>query len=77
MVATTWWTKFRDKLKAMRYSHGLTQKEIACLLGVHVNTVEQIESGQRKAGIGFLIVFSLWSGVSVDDLLDMPSIRRH
>lgn len=59
-------TAIRDYRKRM----GLTQKQIADMLGVTAPTVTQWESGERKPNIIMLKKLSVILKCSTDDLLD-------
>ena len=61
--------KFRENLKEMRISAGLTQKQLAEKLGVLERTISHWESGKRECDFDTLIKISKYFGSTIDDLL--------
>lgn len=61
--------KFRENLKEMRISAGLTQKQLAEKLGVLERTISYWESGKRECDFDTLIKISKYFGSTIDDLL--------
>ena len=62
---------FKDVLKQLRESRGLTQEELASSLGVTAGTIGNYEQGQRlpKDDIMWMSI-AQYFGVSVDYLMD-------
>lgn len=54
----------RMKLKSMRVSLGITQKQIAQQLGISVRFYQHIEAGARKGSI------ELWD--KIEDIFNVP-----
>ena len=63
-------TNFSDRLKKYRHEKGMTQQELADLLGVSNKTVSRWESEGGYPDIGMLVPLARALGVTVDDLLD-------
>ena len=63
-------TNFSDRLKRYRREKGMTQQELADLLGVSNKTVSRWESEGGYPDIGMLVPLARALGVTVDDLLD-------
>lgn len=61
---------FGEKLRALRKSKGLTQKELADILGVSASLVGQYETNMRHPKIGTIEKFASALGVSTDLLAD-------
>ena len=62
-------SKFKDNLKELRVSAGLTQKQFAKSIGVLEGTVSYWEKGSRECDFDTLIKIAKYFAVSVDDLL--------
>lgn len=62
-------SKFKDNLKELRVSAGLTQKQFAQSIGVLERTVSYWEKGSRECDFDTLIKIAKYFSVSVDDLL--------
>lgn len=61
--------RFRENLKEMRISAGLTQKQLAEKLGVLERTISYWESGKRECDFDTLIKIAKFFGCNIDDLL--------
>ena len=61
--------QFNEKLKYLRLSSALMQKEIAQNLGVSVRTFQSWESGRTEPNIEKLIQIAEIFNISLDDLL--------
>lgn len=61
---------FSERLRAYRRGKGLTQQELADLLGVSNKTVSRWESGGGYPDVPLLVPLARALGVEVDDLLD-------
>ena len=57
------------KLKELRVSRGLSQKELAELFGVSNSTISMYEMGQREPDFATIVKFADFFGVSTDYLL--------
>ncbi len=69
----------QDKLKAQRIRAGLTQAELAKLMGVSRPTIYLVEHGKHRASPGFrkkaLWAFSrIFPGITMDDLFYLPEV---
>ncbi|MCL2088390.1 MAG: helix-turn-helix domain-containing protein [Oscillospiraceae bacterium] len=63
----------RKKLTALRKSHGLTQEQLAKLVGVTTSAVSNYEQGTRLPKEETLIKLSNHFNVSIDYLMDNES----
>jgi len=61
---------FGDRLKKYRHEKGMTQQELADLLGVSNKTVSRWESEGGYPDVSMLVPLARALGVTVDDLLD-------
>nr|WP_302597951.1 helix-turn-helix transcriptional regulator [uncultured Cellulosilyticum sp.] len=52
------WIKLGKKIKAAREAKGLSQKDIARLLGVSDAFISQLENGKKKASVDNVIKLS-------------------
>lgn len=52
------WIKFGKKMREARESRGLSQKDIARLLGVSDAFISQVENGKKKVNVDNLIKIS-------------------
>jgi transcriptional regulator with XRE-family HTH domain len=66
-------TGFRDRLRDLRKSRELTQKQLATNLGTHVRVVQQYELGKRKPNYDAIINVARYFNVSADWLLGIGS----
>lgn len=57
------------KLKEIRKEQGMTQKELAALIGVSVDSVRRWEHGERQPKANDLALFALRMGVTDLNLL--------
>lgn len=57
------------KLMELRKAKGLSQKQLATILGCSQNMISQWENGTRDPGTETLILISTYFGVTVDYLL--------
>ena len=57
------------KLKELRISKGIQQKDLAATLGICANTLSQYENGKREPDNDTLVELADYFGVSVDYLL--------
>lgn len=62
---------FKDRIKALRKSHGLTQKELARIVGVDVSTVGKWEGkGNVLPSDGVRETIANYFNISLDFLMD-------
>lgn len=61
---------FKDNLKALRKSAGLSQSQLADMLNVSYKTVSHWESGYSEPSIGQLAELKRIFGVDYEELLD-------
>jgi transcriptional regulator with XRE-family HTH domain len=64
--------KLMESLKKFREAKGITQAELATLVGLSHNTICNFENGHREPRLSDLIAFSKVFGCSVDDLVNPP-----
>lgn len=67
---------FSKRLKMLREEKGLTQKEVATVLGVAPSTYTLYEGGKREPGFSTLCKLSQYFNVSTDFLLGMSSVKN-
>ena len=60
---------FAERLKMYRVLKGLTQKELADMVGVTAVTINRYENGQREPDIDLLMKISKFLDISVDSLI--------
>lgn len=63
-------TEIGARLRLAREQAGLSQGQIARLMGYHRPTISEIEAGRRKVASDELLAFARHYGVSVSWLLD-------
>lgn len=61
--------ELHERLRAAREQAGLSQGQVARLMGLHRPTITEIEAGRRKVTAEEIAVFSSHYGVSADWLL--------
>ena len=61
--------KFSERLKSLRHSAGLTQKQLASILEVTERSYQRFEHNVRCPGIKTLIIISNYFNVSLDYLV--------
>lgn len=66
-------TKFSDRIKKLRKSFSLSQKEAAEKLGVSQAQLSHYENGIRECSLDFVVALSKLYGVSCDYLLGASS----
>ena len=59
------------KLKLLRKKRGLTQDNIAELLGIETNYYATVENGHRNLALPKLIVLCKHYGITLNDLIDL------
>lgn len=62
-------TKFSDRIKKLRKSFSLSQKEAAIKLGVSQAQLSHYENGIRECSLDFVVTLAKFYGVSCDYLL--------
>lgn len=67
---------FADMLKQLRKQRGLSQPELASILGVGKSTISMYESGQRKPSFEMLEAIADCFNVDMDYLLGKSSCRN-
>lgn len=67
--------EFKNRLKALRLQHEMTQQELCEKLGVSVMTVRNWESGAKKPSMNAIVSLSEVFGVSADELLDTHQVQ--
>ncbi len=58
------------KLRMLRKRHGISQSDMAMMLGIAQNSYSRYENGQRQPSIEMLQKMSEILGVTIDDLVD-------
>lgn len=66
-------SEYLKRLKELRLTKGISQKEIAEYLGITVAAYSLYERGNREPKIAILRKIAEYYNVSVDDLLEMNS----
>lgn len=61
---------FGDRLKEIRKQHGLTQKELANIMGLSTSTITKYEINERYPELDILIKLADYFRVSLDYLFD-------
>jgi transcriptional regulator with XRE-family HTH domain len=64
-----------DRIRALRMEKGLTQKQTADWLGVHVRSYQEVESGRRVPNLRMLVGLADLFETSVDYLVGMTDQR--
>ena len=64
------------KLKELRISRGIQQKDLAAALSIGANTLSQYESGKREPDFDMLNRIADYFGVSVDYILGREEIKK-
>lgn len=59
------------RLKELRSDRGMTQKQLACALGLNAVTYLHYEKGQREPPLAVLVQIAQYFEVSVDYLLGL------
>lgn len=67
--------EFKNRLKALRLQHEMTQQELCEKLGVSVMTVRNWESGAKNPSMSAIVSLSEVFGVSADDMLGIRQTR--
>ncbi|CAM3505626.1 DNA-binding helix-turn-helix protein [Streptococcus pluranimalium] len=62
-------SKFASRLKELRKKHGLTQKEIAKLIGISQSSYSNWENGNREPSLENVVRLAKLFGVTTDYLL--------
>lgn len=66
---------FREKIKALRESRGLTKKQLAKAIGVSERAYITYEYGQREPSMETIVNLAKYFGVTTDYLLDMDNAK--
>lgn len=66
-----------ESIKKWRESRGMTQKFVGLSLGVSPVQVSKWEAGKTAPTIDNLVKLSRLFGVTVDDLLGLPALRKN
>jgi transcriptional regulator with XRE-family HTH domain len=64
-----WAVNFPEHLTALRKQKGLTQQQLADLVGVHVVQVRRYEGGTSQPTLDVIRAMALALGISADELL--------
>ena len=67
--------EFKNRLRALRLQHEMTQQELCEKLGVSVMTVRNWESGAKNPSMNAIVLLSEEFGVSADELLGIRQMR--
>ena len=67
-------TKFSETLKCLRLSRGITQEELAKVLGVSPSTIGMYEAGKRQPNFEMEEKIADYFNVSLDALRGMPAL---
>lgn len=66
---------FGEKVKLLRRGRNLTQKQLACMMGVAVSAISAYESGSRYPSYSGLVSLARIFHVSTDYLLGLENTR--
>ena len=61
---------YRAKIKALRESVGMTQRELAQAIGMNASQLSLIEAGKRDLRVGQLLLIAAALGISVAQLIN-------
>ena len=62
--------RFPEKLRALRHRHGMTQKQLADMLGFSTEVyISALENGKRKPGTELVLKLANIFGVTTDQLM--------
>ena len=61
-----------DRIRALRKAQGLTQKDMAKVLGVATSMYNMYETRQRRMYVETFRTLCAYFGVSADELLQLP-----
>ena len=64
-----------ENIRSMRIDNGLTQKEVAQMLGVSQNTYSQYEVGVLNYPVDAIVKLADYYGVSTDYLLGRTTVK--
>lgn len=62
------------RLRTLRERAGTTLAQLGAATGISVSTLSRLESGQRRATLELLIPLSREYGVSLDELITLPTV---
>lgn len=66
---------FGTNLKSLRTRMGLTQDELGQITGIHSNTINRWEKGEREPGFSKLNAICAYLQVSQEDMLNKDLAR--
>ncbi|RKW70557.1 helix-turn-helix domain-containing protein [Galactobacter caseinivorans] len=62
------------RLRTLRERSGATLAQLSATTGISVSTLSRLESGQRRATLELLLPLSREYGVSLDELVTLPTV---
>lgn len=68
-----------QRMRSLRKSHGLLQREVAAVIGVRADLMPKMEAGTHRPKLANLIKLADYYGVSLDYMIgrtDNPEINR-
>ena len=65
-----------NKLRGLRVENGLTQEELAEIIGLSLSTYQRIESGERKITLSEAYQISQLFGKKIDDIFLFKNIPK-
>lgn len=72
-------TTFNERLKELRTSKGLSQKQLSVEIGVSDRGIQRYEYGEREPSMSTLIALAEYFQVSIDYLVgrtDKPDVNK-
>ena len=64
-----------ENIRSLRIDNGLTQKQVAQILGISQNTYSQYEVGVLNYPVDAIVKLADYYGVSTDYLLGRPTVK--
>ena len=64
-----------ENIRSLRIDNGLTQKQVAQMLGISQNTYSQYEVGVLNYPVDAIVKLADYYGVSTDYLLDRTTVK--
>lgn len=66
----------KTELRVLRAKNGLTQKDMADMLGINRSTYSQIEGGKRKGSVEFWAKMQSKFGYSDTEIMELMKCER-
>lgn len=68
--------KYRCRIQEFRQKKGLTQEQLANLVGVRIPTIANYERNRRTPNVVMLSQIAAILGCSVHDLIEVPNLKE-